>query len=72
MHYAFRMCSFERQADLLHYPDRFVPAKFPLFTYDILEVLALDEIHRDELDPLSFTEIENADHVSVGHLARQD
>src|SRR5439155_5925739 len=35
-------------------------------------VLPLDVVHADELDPLRFAQVENADHVLVRHLPGQD
>ena len=36
------------------------------------QILTLDELHGDELDAVDFTKVENADHVFVGDLARQN
>src|SRR5262249_44277721 len=66
------MSGFEREADLLDNFDRSFGRELTLLGQQGLEVAALDEFHGDELDAVGFAQIENADHVAVRYLARQD
>ena len=57
---------------LLHDLDRFRNFQFALLLQDLMEVLALQILHRDELCLSRFSDIENADDIPVRDLARKN
>jgi hypothetical protein len=72
MHNAFVVCHLERKAYLLDDSYAFFPAQFALFDEQAFEVLSLNKLHGDELDPVGFSKVENPNRVLVCHLPRQD
>ena len=72
VHHSFAVRRFERETHLLHHTYDFFIAQLPFFRDEGFEVLSLDEFHRDELDPVGLSEIENSNHVFVGYLPRED
>ena len=63
---------FQGHANLLHHANGLFGGKFSLLGDDIFEVLAFDKLHGDELDAVGLPEIENANHVFVGYLPREN
>ena len=59
---------FQSPANLQHDARRLLGRKFASFEQQGSEVLALDEIHGDELDSAGLAQIENTDDILVGYL----
>ena len=72
MHHALGVRRLERLAHLRDDRRGLLRREPPFLPQQAAQVLAFDKVHADELDPLRFSQIENADHVLVRHLARQD
>ena len=72
MDHTFGVRSFQRSTDLGHDVGRFRGLEFFLPTKEALQVLALDVLHGDELDPVGLSEIKNANDVFMSDLARED
>ena len=60
---------FQGAADLLHELDRLFRGEFFLFLDQRAQVLALHELHGDELHTISIAQIVNTDDIPVGYLA---
>src|SRR5437870_12928035 len=63
---------FERTADLLHDLDRFLGGELSFLVYEGAEIFTLDVLHGDELHPLGFAQVVNANYIFVGNLASQE
>src|SRR5205807_9906066 len=63
---------FERTAHLLHDLDRFLGGELGFLVYEGAEVFTLDVLHGDELHPLGFAQVVNADYIFVGDLASEE
>src|SRR3989442_145328 len=63
---------FKRTADLLHDLDRFLGGELVFLVYEGAEILTLDVLHGDELHPLCFAQVVNADYIFVGDLASKE
>ena len=72
MHHAFGVRGFQRIANLIHDANDFFVRKLALMGHQGLQILPLDELHGDELDAVRFAKIENANHVFVRDLPRQN
>src|SRR5579862_8002793 len=72
VHDTLGVSGFQRQTNLLHDRNDFLRSEAALLGDQTLEVLAIDEVHGDELDSFRFTKIENADYIFVGDFARKD
>ena len=69
---AFGVRGFQRAAHLLDDVGRFRGLKLFLAPEQAPQVLALDVLHGDELDAIGLAEVENANHIVVGDLAREN
>ena len=69
---AFTMGGSKPVGHLRHDVDGFGDLQLAAFLQQLMEVLALQVLHRDELRFPGFANIENADYVAVRHLARED
>src|SRR6266705_780487 len=65
-------CGFRCTADLLHDLDRFRGGELSLLMDEGAEILTLDILHGDELHPLGFAQVVNADYIFVGDLASEE
>jgi hypothetical protein len=63
--------SFEGSADLLHDLDSFLGRELGLLMDEGAEILALDVLHGNELHPLGFAQVIDADDIFVCNLAGQ-
>src|SRR5207244_6791514 len=63
---------FKRTADLLHDLDRFLGGELVFLVYEGAEILTLDVLHGDELHPLGFAQVVNANYILVGDLASEE
>src|SRR5438552_13133557 len=63
---------FKRTADLLHDLDRFLGGELSLLMDEGAEIHALDILHGDEIHPLSFAQVVNANYILVGNLASEE
>ena len=72
MHHPLGVRRLERLAHLRDDRRRLLRREPPFLPQQAAQVLPLDKVHADELDPLRFSQVENADHVLVRHLPRQD
>src|SRR5207244_4726236 len=63
---------FKRTADLLHDLDRFLGGELVFLVYEGAEILTLDVLQGDELQPLCFAQVVNADYIFVGDLASKE
>ena len=72
MHHAFAMSDFQGAADLKNDAGSLVGWQLTLFIEDSTEILPLQILHRDELEAVRLTKIENADDVAVCDLAGED
>ena len=70
MDYPFGVRGVQRGANLINDVSALREAQF--LPSQRAQILALDELHGDELDVVHFTKVKNADDVSVGDLARED
>src|SRR5438128_7882443 len=68
--YAVR--GFKRSADLLHDLDCFLGGELVFLVYEGAESLTLDVLHGDELHPLGFAQVVNANYILVGDLASEE
>ncbi len=62
----------QRPAYLLNDADCFLGRKLGSLMEDGGEIFALDILHGDELYPLGFAQVVDADHVTVGDLGGKD
>ncbi len=69
---AFAVRRSQSRGNLFHDVDGFRGFQFVPLSQKLMEVLALDILHRDELDSPGFPKIENTDDVAVGDLACKD
>ena len=65
------MSGFQRTAYLADDRDGLRGCEFSFFVQDGVEILPLDILHGDELHPICFAEVVDADDVSVSDVARK-
>src|SRR5262249_14791589 len=66
------MGSLQIAANLEQDASRLLWRKLAFFAQQMTKILALHEVHGDELDPVCLSEVEDANDVLVGDLARKD
>ena len=72
VHHAFRVRGLQGFGDLPDDRRRRLRRILPALGQRGPEVLSLDVLHGDELDPLGFPQVINADHIFVSNLTRQN
>src|SRR6202161_3933885 len=72
MNDALGVRSFERIGNWIHDAHGLFVRKLALADHLGLQIVALDELHGDELDAVSFAKIENSDYVFVRNLPREN
>src|ERR1700687_4092728 len=72
MNDAFGMSAIERAANLLDDDTGVLGRELSLASQYGAQILAVDEFHADETNAIRLTQIENADHVLVRDVAREN